>query len=382
MEVDTEALTNLYGDIPTDLRQATLKVQEVLQEQALSVEKVTFLSNFGEDTIASLRRGAPVYTGLRIDMKDTYTLSPKDACWLHPTYAHLTRMREGGVSDRAVNLPMYDACAGVYEVHSVDPVLGSPVREEHTIVQLHADKPVEHWMQQGFSVADAYEECRDQGWKQEVQETESHLAEDLSSGDIEHQQWQNLFQRGEGSISYFSGCTARSGENLVHISPLMGFVRDAGNSSTVPGNMFSHSNVIDVSSLDVAGQRRVWETCSWDGDRMSNPMVIQHPLEGWEGVVKGQHLTMGEAQFSSCSDAVDLMKPGAIVRMTPDAGCAYTQEDALGKVKLLATEPLLAHLLKSRDELGLLSEEVYDGQYLRLNRDSLVEAIKNSDFSF
>lgn len=384
MEVDTEPLVNLYGSLPQALRVGTLRVQEVLQKQADHVQKVTFLPNFGEDTVASLRRGAPVYTGLRVDMKETYTLGPEDTCWLHPTYAHLTRMRVGGVSDKAVDLPMYDACAGVYRIHSVDPVLGSPMTEEHTIVQLHPDKPIDHWME-GMSVGEAYDQCRSEGWKQDAQEMEQHLAEDLGAGDLEQEQWQHLFQRGEGSMSYFSGCTARSGENLVHISPLLGYVKDTGESLTVPGNMFSHANVIDVSALDVAGQRRIWETCTWDGDKMANPMLMQHPIKNWQRSVSGEHLTMGEAQFSSCSDAVDLMKPGAIVRMTPDAMCAYSEEEYAegmsGKVKVRATEPLLAHLLKSRDALGLLSD-VYDGEYLTLERGALVEAIKNSDFAF
>lgn len=383
MEVDTESLTKLYGTIPQALKVGMLKIQEALQRQPDSVQKVTFLPNFGQDTIASLRRGSPVYTGFRVDMKDDYQLGPEDACWLHPTYGHLTRMRAGGGEDKAVSLPMYDACAGVYEVHSVDPVLGSPVKEAHTIIQLHTDRGIDHWMD-GTTLADAYAQCRSENWKEQVKATEASLAEDLGAGEIEHEQWQHLFQRGEGTMSYFSGCTQRSGNNLVHISPLLGYIADTGSNQTVPGNMFSHSNVIDVSSLDLAGQRRIWETATWDGETMTNPFVMQHPLDGWQSALSGEHLTMGEAQFSSCADAVDLMKPGAIVRMTPDAHCAYTKEEdaEMSKVRLLATEPLLTHLLKSRDSLNLLSSEVYDGTYLKLERGALTEAIKNSDFAF
>lgn len=384
MEVDSTALNKIYKPLPAELKEGTLRVQQVLQKQADHVQKITFLANFRRDTVASLRLGTPVYTGLRVDMDDQYTLGPEDSVWFHPTYAHLTSMRTGGVSDKAVNLPMYDASAGVYEIHSVDPVLGSPLVEEHTITQLHADKPTAGWLE-GATVAEAYDMCRNEGWKVGVKEMEVSLAGDLGAGELEHQQWTNLFQRGEGSMSYFSGCTARSGKNLVHISPLLGYVADSTESLTVPSTMFSHSNVIDVSSLDLAGQRRIWETCTWDSDLHQNPLVMQHPIDKWQEAVSGDHLTMGEAQFSSCAEAVDLMKPGAIVRMTPDAKCAYSEEEYAegmsGKVKVRATEPLLVHLLKSRDSLGLLSD-VYDGQYLTLERSALQEAIKNSDFAF
>jgi hypothetical protein len=375
MNADTSRLSAFYGTIPQELRSSLMRVQEVLGSQPDKVNRIVFLENFGRDECASLERGAPVFTGLRVDLSDTYQLSEKDKLWLHPSYAHLTSMRPGG-QQVEVKLPPFDCSAGIYKVHDVNPILGQSEYTDHSIVGLHANKQIRFH----GTVGDAYEQARQGGWREEVLQREAQIAEKMRSGDLVHQQWTNLFQRGQTQISYFSGATPRSKINLVHISPLLGYVSDNGAHDTAPSNMFSHDQIIDVSSLGKQGQKRIFESCRWDTEQLQNPYVMQHPLVGWRGAVQGQHYEMSGGKFSNCGDVVDLFSPGAQIRMTPDSESEY--EGASDTVRVRATDDLLQHLLASRDNLGLLHPDVYDGHFLKLHRQALGEAIQGSSFAF
>ena len=294
------------------------------------------------------------------------------------SYAHLTSMRSGG-EQVDLDLPEFDSCAGIYKVHDVNPVLGHSEYTDHSVVAMHADKDISHWFS-GSTIGDAYEQCRQESWKENLLKSEGAIAERMRSGDLTHQQWTNLFQRGQTEVSYFSGSIPKRDMNLVHISPLLGYVSANSDKSTLPSNMFSHKNIIDVSNLGQSGQRRIWETCTWDSEQLQNPYVMQHPLVGWKGVISGEHYEMSGAHFSTCSSVVDLFSPGAMVRMTPDSKSEY--EGASDQVRLRVTDELLGHLMKSRDSLNLLSSDVYDGEYLTLDRKPLVQAIEGSTFAF
>jgi hypothetical protein len=377
MKVDTTALDNFYNEqIPQHLTAGILAVQEALMSQQDLVHGVTFTKNFGLDTTASLRRDTPVWTGVRVDLDEKYQITDKDRVWLHPSYAHLTALRSKG-APVIVAVPEFDSSAGTYSVHQVDPVLGVPQTHTHSIVGIHANKNVEHWFT-GFTVEQAYEQCQNEDWKTQALDHEAAIATEMGSADLLHKQWTNLFQRGKTNVSYFSGCISNSKTNLVHVSPLLGYVNVSTNSPTVEANMFSR-RVIDVSSLKPTGQRRLMEQCSWGGEHPCNPMVMQEALPNWQ-TLGGDHYEMKHATYSSCGSVIDKYAPGDLVRMTPDAKSEY--DEGTDTVKVLATNRLITHLLDAKDALGLLNTTKYDGTHLKLDRHALLKAVQQSPFAF
>ena len=287
LSIDTEFLDDSQL-VPQDI-ESLEELKSLLKEQEKDVISVRLLPNFGTDYDMSIKMGRKILKGVQVQLRETYTISHKDALWFHPSICHVRSSFEIALDKKVpcVNelQGLYNRI-GTYETTSVDE-FGMSSSSFHAVLDTSTKSDM--WndiMKAETSLQSVYERIKDANLIEDVKAEQeqwimTHVGESHKGSSIVY----NVFCSNGDTIAFYNDCTATKEDQLYLIDkgPVHGYL--SVRSKQVNENVFK--NTIPLSMGTTNGfykwkdlsekHREKFMKVDW-GDEQCSTQLMRMPL--------------------------------------------------------------------------------------------------------
>tara|TARA_B100000214_G_C23962712_1_gene626113 strand:- start:538 stop:1875 length:1338 start_codon:yes stop_codon:yes gene_type:complete len=375
--INTTPLNSIHADdIPSDLQEALLDLENHLKKQQSNVKTVTILPNCSIDYDRTIHVQKTlsedikwVLQGVLVTVKPEYKLSYEDAMWFHPEMAKgrsiysidqdISREKLNSVKEMhhidgdydkedPTNISPFHCDVGEYDAITIDD-MGLETIQKHLVVNCSFEaltyplwtqylmtgetigKVYDNWtkmdMGNGKSIMDTSAHVRD-AIAQKVLNTTMH---DVSQRKIYSDEVNALYS--DGHSVYIANHAVKTpkedgGKILIHLSALSGY--ELYNSIKtdelfVPSNLGLSSKTFNWDDMSVAQRKRIFNDCIWEGNEGFNTYVLKPPglvaqnkkaFENQYNLNQSSKLRMKVAKFSS-QPVRDFIDIGKLLKLTP-----------------------------------------------------------------
>lgn len=397
--MDITELEQRYSDgIPDKLKEHLDKFQNLIDNKG--VIRIKVLSNFGLDLEQTYTKGYPIYKGFVMEMKKDYSLNDHDKFWLHPQLMKTRNLYEA--ADKAVkekiastkfNISTYESSVAFYTNHTFDEI-GGYKEEDFVIVDTSNDdiseSALDHWFNSKSSLNDVYNEMHTlkfdgQTLKEHTDEYINNIVNEIGGLEKVSSDSYNVFYKSNNSFLFYNhALKSEEGQKcLIHISPLMGYVRIKGRGKEFESDLMSTDNYLNINEFNEEQRKRAYVSCKWDGKNIVNTFTLRKPVEHykkWLGEEKTVSYRMENGYFSNTPNMVEKLQPSIVLFLTPEATLIPEEKDVHSHikrniVKLPATEELLGKLCKNHWKKVFSKKFITSGNSLALPRDLLKELL-------
>lgn len=397
--MDITLLEQRYPDgIPTKLKEHLKKFQTLIDNK--DVMRVKILSNFGLDLEQSFTKGLDIYKGFVIELSRDYKLNNTDKFWFHPQlmktrnlYKATNKDTKEKISNTKFDISSYGSSVAYYTTHNFDEI-GGYAEEEFAIIDTSQDdiatSALDHWFNGGSSLKDVYNEMHTLKFdgkiiKDHTDEYIQKIENEIGGLEKVSSDRYNVFYKSNASFLFYNhALKSDPGEKtLIHISPLMGYVRINGRGKEFAADLMSTDNYLDINNFTEEQRKRAYVNCKWTGKNIVNTFTLRKPVENyksWLGEEKTVAYRMENGYFSNTPHMVEKLQPKIVLFLTPEATLIPDEKEVhshLKKniVKLPATEELLSKLVKDHWKKVFSKKYISTGDNLALPRDLLNELL-------
>ena len=397
--MDITLLEQRYPDgIPTKLNEHLQKFQSLIDNK--DVIRVKILSNFGLDLEQSFTKGFDIFKGFVIELSRDYRLNKTDKFWLHPQlmktrnlYKATGENTKAKIASTTFNISSYGSSVAYYTTHSFDEI-GGYKEDEYAIIDTSEDNvanaALDHWFNGNSSLKDVYSELHTLKFDGKIikDHTDEYIREiENEIGGLERvsSDRYNLFYKSNASFLFYNHALKSDvGQQcLIHISPLMGYVRIKGRGKEFASDLMSTDAYLDINTFNEEQRKRAYVNCKWAGKNIVNTFTLRKPVENfksWLGEEKTVSYRMENGYFSNTPHMVEKLRPKLVLFLTPEATLIPEEKEVhshLKKniVKLPATEELLSKLVKEHWKKVFSKKYISAGDNLALPRDLLTELL-------
>lgn len=399
--MDISLLEQRYPEgIPTKLNEHLQKFQSLIDNK--DVLRLKILSNFGLDVEQSFTKGYNIFKGFVIELGRDYQLNNTDKFWLHPQLLktrNLYKVTKEGTKEKVANtkfdISSYGSSVAYYTTHSFDEI-GGYAEEEFVIVDTSEDdvanSALDHWFNGQSKLKDVYNEMHTLKFdgkviKDHTDDYISKIVDEIGGLEKLSSDRYNVFYKSNNSFLFYNhALKSEPGEkSLIHISPLMGYVRIKGRGKEFESDLMSTDNYLNINNFNEEQRRRAYVNCQWTGKNIVNTFTLRKPVENfkqWLGEEKTVSYRMENGYFSNTPHVVEKLQPKIVLFLTPEATLIPEEKEVhshLKKniVKLPATEELLSKLVKEHWKKVFSKKYISAGDNLALPRDLLNELLSD-----
>ena len=399
-KMDITLLEQRYPDgIPTKLNEHLEKFQNLIDNK--EVLRVKILSNFGLDLEQSLTKGLNIYKGFVIELSRDYKLNNTDKFWLHPQlmktrnlYKSTNNETKEKIAKNTFDISSYGSSVAFYTTHSFDEI-GGYKEEDFVIIDTSQDDiatcALDHWFNSNSSLKDVYNEMHTLKFdgkviKDHTDECIQRITEELGGLEKVSSDRYNVFYKSNNSFLFYNhALKSEEGQtSLIHISPLMGYVRIKGRGKEFEADLMSTDNYLDINNFNEEQRKRAYVSCKWSGKNVVNTFTLRKPVENyksWLGEEKTVSYRMENGYFSNTPNVVEKLQPKLVLFLTPEATLIPEEKEVYSHIKkniikLPATEELLTKLVKQHWRQVFSKKFISANENLALPRDLLQELLK------
>ena len=373
--INAQPLNSIYGDdIPSDLQEALLVLEERLKQQQQYVKSVTLLPNCSIDYERTIHLQKTlseevkyVLQGLLVTVTPDYKLSYADAIWFHPEMGkgrsvyqlnadisrdNLKAIKEihhiDGQYDKENpgSISPFHCDVGEYNEVKVDD-MGLETEQKHLIVNASFEAltyPLwTQYLMTGETVGKVYENwtSMDMGNGKSITATSvfvrNHIAQHVLNTTV-HAVTEALVYSDEVNALYSDGHSVYIANHalktpkddarvLVHQSALSGYELYSVKTDElfIPSNMGLSSKNFNWDDMSAAQRQRIFRDCMWEGNDAYNTYVLKpagllaskkKAFESKYSLFSSSKLRMKVAKFSS-QPVRDFMEIGKLLKLTP-----------------------------------------------------------------
>lgn len=399
--MDITLLEQRYPEgIPTKLKQHLQKFQNLIDNK--EVIRVKILSNFGLDLEQSFTKGYDIYKGFVIELGRDYKLNNTDKFWLHPQLMKTRNLYKASsndtkekVANNTFDISSYGSSVAYYTTHSFDEI-GGYAEEEFVIIDTSEDdiatSALDHWLNGQSTLKDVYNEMHTLKFdgkiiKSHTDEYVEKIANEIGGLERLSSERYNVFYKSNNSFLFYNhALKSEPGQkSLIHISPLMGYVRIKGRGKEFEADLMSCDNYLDINAFNDEQRKRAYVNCKWSGKNIVNTFTLRKPVENyknWLGEEKTVSYRMENGYFSNTPNMVEKLQPKLVLFLTPEATLIPEEKEVHSHikkniVKLPATENLLSKLVKQHWKKVFSKKFISSGDNLALPRDLLTELLND-----
>ena len=383
-----------------------IKLKEHLQKfQSLidnkDVVRVKILSNFGLDLEQSFTKGYDIFKGFVIELSRDYILNKSDKFWLHPQLMktrNLYSATGANIKEKIANtkfdISSYGSSVAYYTTHNFDEI-GGYAEDQFAIIDTSQDdianSALDHWFNGNSSLKDVYNELHTLKFdgkvlKDHTDEYIQNIVNEIGGLEKVSSDRYNVFYKSNNSYLFYNHAlkSEPSQQCLIHISPLMGYVRIKGRGKEFEADLMSTDNYLDINTFNEEQRKRAYVNCKWTGKNIVNTFTLRKPVNNfkhWLGEEKTVSYRMENGYFSNTPHMVEKLQPKLVLFLTPEATLIPEEKEVhshLKKniVKLPATEELLSKLVKEHWKKVFSKKFISTGDNLALPRELLTELLK------
>lgn len=373
--INAQPLNSIYGDdIPSDLQEALLVLEETLNNQKQYVKSCTLLPNCSIDYERTIHLQKTlseevkyVLQGLLVTVTPDYKLSYADAIWFHPEMGKgrsvyklngdidrdaLNKIKEIHHIDGAYDkenpgsISPFHCDVGEYNEVKVDD-MGLETEQKHLIINASFEAltyPLwTQYLMTGETVGKVYDNwtAMDMGNGKSITATSkfvrNHIAQQVLNTTV-HAVSEALCYSDEVNALYSDGHSVYCANHalktpkdeskvLIHQSALSGYELYSVKTDElfIPSNMGLSSKNFSWDEMSQAQRQRIFRDCLWEGNDAYNTYVLKpaglmankkKAFESKYSLFSSSKLRMKLAKFSS-QPVRDFMEVGKLLKLTP-----------------------------------------------------------------
>ena len=375
--INTAPLNAIHADdIPSDLQEALLDLENHLKKQQSHVKTVTIMPNCSIDYDRTIHvqktlsdKISWVLQGILVTVDADYKLSYGDAMWFHPEMAKgrsiykidndISREKLNSIKEMHHVDGDYDkedpTCispfhcdVGEYDAISIDD-MGLETVQKHLVVNASFEAltyPLwTQYLMTGATIGQVYENWTkmDMGNGKSIMDTSSYVRDaiaqkvlnctyhDVSESKLYSDEINALYSDGHSVyVANHAVKTPKEGDGsiLIHLSALSGYELYKSVKTDelfVPSNLGLSSKTFNWDDMSVAQRKRIFSDCMWEGNEGFNTYVLKPPglvasnkkaFENQYNLNQSSKLRMKFAKFSS-QPVRDFIEIGKLLKLTP-----------------------------------------------------------------
>ena len=373
--INAQPLNSIYGDdIPSDLQEALVVLEERLNKQKQYVKSCTILPNCSIDYERTIHLQKTlseeikfVLQGLLVTVTPDYKLGYEDAIWFHPEMGKgrsVYKLQTDISRDKLKELKELHHIDGDYDKENPGAIspfhcdvgeyneikidaMGLETEQRHLIVNASFEAltyPLwTQYLMTGETVGKVYENwtSMDMGNGKSITATSqfvrNHIAQHVLNSTL-HSVTESLCYSDEVNALYSDGHSVYIANHalktpkddskvLIHQSALSGYELYSAKTDElfIPSNLGLSQKTFDWADMSTAQRQRIFRDCMWEGNDAYNTYVLKpaglvsdkkKQFETKYSLFGSSKLRMKFAKFSS-QPVRDFMKVGRLLKLTP-----------------------------------------------------------------